>query len=176
VTARRRRIDGGSHADEALGAQQLIELGYQLASATDEETLRLLRDVIVLVVHANPDGHELVANWYMRERDPQRRSLDGIPRLYQKYAGHDNNEISSSPAAETTNMNRVSTANGFPRSSSTTIRRRRPTVMFAPPFRDPFNYVFDPLIPVGIDPSAPRSTRRFAAEGKPGVTMRGSTH
>ena len=25
------------------------------------------------------------------------------------------------------------------------------TVMFAPPFRDPFNYNFDPLVPVGID-------------------------
>ena len=25
------------------------------------------------------------------------------------------------------------------------------TVLFAPPFRDPFNYIFDPLIPVGID-------------------------
>ena len=25
------------------------------------------------------------------------------------------------------------------------------TVMFAPPFRDPFNYNFDPLVPIGID-------------------------
>ena len=25
------------------------------------------------------------------------------------------------------------------------------TVLFAPPFRDPFNYIFDPLVPVGID-------------------------
>ena len=24
-------------------------------------------------------------------------------------------------------------------------------VLFAPPFRDPFNYNFDPLIPLGID-------------------------
>ena len=59
-------IDGGLHANEVLGAQQLIELVYQLASASDDETLRILRDVIVLAVHANPDGHELVANWYMR--------------------------------------------------------------------------------------------------------------
>src|SRR6476661_696121 len=31
-------IDGGLHASEVLGAQQLIELTYQLASGTDEET------------------------------------------------------------------------------------------------------------------------------------------
>ena len=70
-------IDGGLHANEVLGAQQLIETVYQLVSRSDAETLRFLRDVIVLAVHANPDGHELVANWYMREREPTLRSLAG---------------------------------------------------------------------------------------------------
>ena len=49
--------------------------------------------------------------------------------------------------------------------------------MFAPPFRDPFNYVFDPLIPLGIDLLGAAMHARFAAESKPGVTMRsGSTY
>src|SRR5258705_3636433 len=49
--------------------------------------------------------------------------------------------------------------------------------MFAPPFRDPFNYVFDPLIPLGIDQLGAAMHGRFAAEGKAGVTMRrGSTY
>ena len=63
-------IDGGLHADEVLGAQQLIETVYQLVSANDAETQRFLRDVIVLAVHANPDGHALVGDWYMREPVP----------------------------------------------------------------------------------------------------------
>jgi len=64
-------IDGGLHASEVLGAQQLIELVYQLASGDDAETTRILRDVIVLAVHANPDGHDLVADWYMRAKEPR---------------------------------------------------------------------------------------------------------
>ena len=36
-------IDGGLHATEVLGAQQLIETIYQLVSKTDEETMRFLR-------------------------------------------------------------------------------------------------------------------------------------
>ena len=84
-------IDGGLHATEVLGAQQLIETIYQLVSRTDEETMRFLRDVIVLAVHANPDGMELVSDWYMRNSDPKQRTTSGIPRLYQKYIGHDNN-------------------------------------------------------------------------------------
>ena len=53
--------------------------------------MRFLNDVILLCVPANPDGQELVANWYMREKDPLKRSTSGLPRLYQKYIGHDNN-------------------------------------------------------------------------------------
>src|SRR5690606_19897834 len=73
-------IDGGLHATEVLGAAQLTETIFQLASRTDEETERFLRDVIVLAVHANPDGMELVSDWYMRNSDPKQRSTGNIPR------------------------------------------------------------------------------------------------
>ena len=168
-------IDGGLHADEVLGAQQLIELVYELARADDAETLRFLKDVIVLVVHANPDGHALVADWYMRERDPLRRTLDGLPRSYQKYVGHDNNrDFFLSSQAETINMNRVLYREWFPQ---IVLDHHQPgppgTVMFAPPFRGPFNYVIDPLIPKALDLVGEAMQARFAAEGKRGVTMRG---
>src|SRR6266513_4444901 len=58
-------IDGGLHASEVLGAQQLIETTYELVSRSDPETLRFLRDDIILLVPANPDGQELVSNVYM---------------------------------------------------------------------------------------------------------------
>ena len=168
-------IDGGLHADEVLGAQQLIELVYELARADDAETLRLLQNVIVLIVHANPDGHALVADWYMRERDPLRRTLDGLPRSYQKYVGHDNNrDFFLSSQAETVNMNRVLYREWFPQ---IVLDHHQPgppgTVMFAPPFRGPFNYVIDPLIPKMSDLVGEAMQARFAAEGKRGVTMRG---
>ena len=75
-----------------LGAQQLMETVYQLVSRNDAETQRFLNDVIILFVHANPDGKELVADWYMREAGPdEAHARRGVPRLYQKYIGHDNN-------------------------------------------------------------------------------------
>ena len=170
-------IDGGLHANEVLGAQQLIETVYQLVSRHDPETLRFLRDVIILAVHANPDGHELVANWYMREKDPRKRSTAGVPRLYQKYIGHDNNrDFYMSTQAETINMNRVLYQEWFPQ---IVYNHHQPgpagTVMFAPPFRAPFNYLFDPLVPVSIDLIGAAMHSRFAVEGKPGVTMRGGS-
>ena len=172
-------IDGGLHADEVLGAQQLIEMVYQLASGTDAETMRFLRDAIVLAVHANPDGHALVADWYMRHADPRRRTLADIPRPYQKYVGHDiNRDFFLSSQAETINMNRVLYQQWYPHIVYDHHQTAPDgTVMFAPPFRGPSNYVFDPLIPASIDLFGAAMHSRFAAEQKRGVTMRtGSTY
>lgn len=167
-------IDGGLHATEVLGAQQLIETIWQLNSRTDDEAKRFLNDVIVLGCLVNPDGMELVSNWYMREPDEKKRSYANIPRLYQKYIGHDNNRdfyLSSQP--ETEAINRVFYHEWFPQIVYNHHQTGPAgTVLFAPPFRDPFNYTFDPLIPLGIDLVGAVMHGRFVAENKPGATMR----
>jgi hypothetical protein len=172
-------IDGGLHANETVGTQQLIEMVYRMATRTDEETLRLLDDVIQLYVPANPDGQELVAQWYMREADPLRRSLTGLPRLYNKYAGHDDNRdffLSSLP--ETTNINRQLFLEWFPQIVYNHHQAGPPgTIVFIPPFRDPYNYNLDPLIPLGIEMVGAAMHTRLLAEGKAGATMRdGATY
>src|SRR5438094_827229 len=167
-------IDGGLHATEVLGAHQLMELVYEMATRDDPETRRILNDVVLLAVHANPDGMELVSGWYMREPDTLRRSIDHIPRLYQKYIGHDNNRdfyMVSQP--ETENLARVMVREWFPQIVYNHHQTGPPgTVLFAPPFRDPFNYHYDPLIPLGIEMVGAAMHARLAAEGKPGATMR----
>ena len=170
-------IDGGLHADEVLGAQQLTETIYQLVSRDDEETRRILDDVIVLAVHANPDGHELVADWYMRRPEPLDRSSGALPRLYQKYIGHDNNrDFYMSTQPETENLNRQLYHEWFPQIMYN-HHQTGPvgTVMFAPPFRDPFNYLLDPQVVAGLDLVGGAMQKRFLAEGKPGVTVRGGS-
>lgn len=167
-------IDGGLHATEVLGAQQLAETMYQLVSRSDDETMRFLRDVIVLAVHANPDGMELVSDWYMRNPDPKQRTTSGIPRLYQKYIGHDNNrDFYMSSQAESTNINRILFHEWFPQIMYN-HHQTGPTgtILFAPPFRDPANYVYHPLILTGLDVVGAAMHNRFVAENKPGATMR----
>jgi hypothetical protein len=167
-------FDGGLHATEVLGAHQLIETTYQLISRNDEETQRILRDNIILAVHANPDGMELVSSWYMRNPNPQQRSSGGIPRLYQKYIGHDNNrDFYMLNQPESINIARMQYHEWFPQIIYNHHQTGPAgTVMFAPPFRDPFNYNFDPLVVVGLDLVSAAMHERFIREGKPGVTMR----
>ena len=167
-------IDGGLHATEVLGAQQLMELVWQMVSRDDAETMRFLDDVILLVTHANPDGHALVANWYMRHDDPMERTTQGVPVLYNKYAGHDNNrDFYMASLSETENMNRVMYREWFPHIVYNHHQTGpQGTVMFAPPFRDPPNHNLDPIIITSLDQVGSAMHHRMVVEGKGGTTMR----
>jgi Zinc carboxypeptidase len=167
-------IDGGLHASEVLCAQVQIETVYRFLAANDAETKRILDDVVILFVHANPDGHDLVADWYMKEKDPAKRTSAGLPRLYQKYIGHDNNrDFYANTQAETKNMNRFMYREWFPQIMYNHHQTGPAgTVLFCPPFRDPFNYFCDPLVLNGIDSVGAAMIQRFLVEGKPGATIR----
>ena len=163
-------IDGGLHASESLGAQQLMEMVWQMVSRNDEETQRFLNDVITLVVPANPDGLDLIADSYMKHTG----QIGGHPGLYNYYAGHDNNRDSFMNALpETTNMSKIMYREWFPQIMYN-HHQTGPggSVMFAPPFRDPFNYNFHPLLPASVDFIGAVMHSRFIEEGKPGVVSR----
>ncbi len=171
-------IDGGLHATEVLGAHQLVETIYRLNSKTDPETMRILNDDIILCTLVNPDGMELVSNWYMREPDEKKRTTSGIPRLYQKYIGHDDNrDLYMMNMSESTNANAVMYREWYP-AIMYNHHQTGPAgaVLFAPPFRDPFNYNFDPLVVLGIDTVGSAIHTRLAVEGKPGAVMRSATN
>ena len=109
------------------------------------------------------------------KQDPTKRSTGDIPRLYQKYVGHDNNRdfYIDEPAGDRPTSAAMQYREWFPQIIYN-HHQTGPTgtVLFAPPFRDPFNYNFDPLIPLGIDMVGAAMHSRFVAEGKPGATMR----
>ncbi len=167
-------IDGGLHATEVVGAQQEIELVFQMVSRNDTETLSILDNVILLATITNPDGMDLVSKWYMRESDPAKRSTRGLPRLYQKYVGHDNNrDFYMVTQKESEAVCRVLYEQWFPQ----IIYNHHQTgpsgcVLFAPPFREPHSYNFDPLLILGVTTVGNAMHSRFAAEGKPGAAMR----
>ncbi|MBS1949921.1 MAG: hypothetical protein OJF59_002439 [Cytophagales bacterium] len=170
-------IDGGLHATEVVGTHQLIETLYQIVSRTDAETMRILDKVVILFTHANPDGQELVSNWYMREPKIEKRTLDFLPRLYQKYIGHDNNrDFFIMNMKETQNMGRQLFIEWIPQIMYNHHQAGPAgSVLAGPPYRDPFNYVFDPLMITGIDAVGAAMVNRLNAENKPGYTRLGGS-
>ncbi len=85
-------LDGGLHSTEVAGAQHTPLLAYDLISRADDPLIKsILSNVIVMLWPTiNPDGQQIVAEWYMKNvRTPY--ELSPVPRLYQAYVGHDNN-------------------------------------------------------------------------------------
>ena len=164
-------IDGGLHANEVVGAQQLIETLYSLASRDDEETLKILEDVILLLVHVNPDGMEIMSDWYMRNEDQTKRNKN-IPVLYQKYVGHDNNrDFYMNNMKESTNISLQQYVEWLPQIVYNHHQSGPSgTVVAGPPYRDPFNHVFDPLIISSLDAVGAAMINRLHVEDKPGYT------
>ena len=79
------------HATEAGATQMAPELAYELCTGDDAVTRQVLDEVIfVFVPSLNPDGLEIVADYY---ESTLGQPWEGgpLPFLYHKYVGHDNN-------------------------------------------------------------------------------------
>jgi hypothetical protein len=84
-------LSNSIHATEVGGAEMSIQLAYELETREDEKVKQILDNVILLLVPSlNPDGLDLVVDWY---RKYVGTPFEGTapPFIYQKYAGHDNN-------------------------------------------------------------------------------------
>ena len=79
------------HASEIGGTQMAPQLAYELLHKTDDETQRILENVIFIMIPCfNPDGQLMVADWYNEWLGTEYEGCS-MPWLYHKYAGHDNN-------------------------------------------------------------------------------------
>lgn len=84
-------ITAGIHATEIGGVQLMPGLVRDLALADDPMIADLLDRIIVLLVPTlNPDGMDLVHDWYMSTLDTPAEGM-APPALYHPYSGHDNN-------------------------------------------------------------------------------------
>ena len=85
-------IDGGLHSTEVAGWSHTPQLLYDLVNRASEPDVKAILDNVVLFLWPtiNPDGQQIVAEWYMQNVGTP-YELSGLPRLYQEYVGHDNN-------------------------------------------------------------------------------------
>src|SRR5882672_2724430 len=84
-------ITCGIHSTEVGSYLSSILIAHRLASANDPESQNILHNTIILLVPSlNPDGVDIVKNWYDKTLGTPYEGTDP-PELYHKYTGHDNN-------------------------------------------------------------------------------------
>jgi len=79
------------HSTEIVASQMSMQLAYELATAQDADTREILQNTILLLIPSpNPDGIDIVANWYRKTLGTPYEGKEP-PELYHHYAGHDDN-------------------------------------------------------------------------------------
>lgn len=128
------------HATEIAASQMSMELAYDLITGKGFfDVNQALKDVILLLVPTiNPDGHQMVVDWY-RKYAGTKYEGGNMPWLYHPYAGHDNNrDFFMFNLAETRAVNKVLYHDWFPQIHIDEHQMgSNGARLFVPPFMDP---------------------------------------
>lgn len=169
-------IDGGLHASEVAGAQHTIQLAHDLAAGTSDPKIHaMLENVIVqLWPSLNPDGQTMVAEWY-RSNVGTPYEVAPLPRLYQKYVGHDNNRD-----AYMLNMIESRVVERAWRQwepQITYVHHQSspfPTRIWLPPFAEPVASQVSPLMSRTVNLIGMTIAQALEEHGQPGATHMGT--
>ncbi|NIM90569.1 MAG: hypothetical protein GTO17_06430 [Candidatus Aminicenantes bacterium] len=166
-------IDGGLHATEVAPAQHIIQLTYDLVTDESKKAKRIRQEVIAMLVLPNPDGMDMVAEWYHSHLSTPFETSP-LPWLYQKYIGHDNNRDSFMLSVpETKNINQVVHHDWYPHIFYNHHQRAPfPSLIFVPPDSEPTNPNLHPLLLRWQNFFGAAMAMAFEAEGKQGVISR----
>jgi hypothetical protein len=84
-------ITHGIHSTEVGSTLSSMLIAHKLASSNEPEIKKILDNTIILLVPSlNPDGVDIVKNWYDKTLGTPYEGTEP-PELYHKYVGHDNN-------------------------------------------------------------------------------------
>ena len=159
------------HASEVGGTQGASDLAYRLITSTDSLEQKIRKNVVLLLFPcANPDGQIMTVDWYRKWLDTEYEGC-GLPWLYHKYVGHDNNrDALTLTQIETQIMNRIILKDWYPQAF---IDHHQMgfygSRFFIPPNSNPVNEVVDPLVWVEQKHYGAQMAVRMESEGIYGV-------
>ncbi|CAN5899463.1 M14 family metallopeptidase [soil metagenome] len=159
------------HSSETASTLMSLELLHDLATKDDPATIEALENTILLLVPSvNPDGVDIVHDWYERSKGKPWEG-SGMPWLYHIYAGHDTNrDWFMLNLVETQVMTRFLYEEWFP-TITWDVHQMGNTGprLFVPPFFDPVNPNLHPRVSQGIFLIGAHMAADLAAAGKQGV-------
>jgi len=141
------------HSTEIAASQESVELLHEFATSKSPQVQKILDNVIVLLIPSlNPDGQQLVVDWYKKTLDTPAEGT-APPELYHHYAGHDNNrDWFMYNLVESRHTARVLYHDWFPEIvyDQHQMGSNGPR-LFVPPYADPVNPNVPPLLTAQVN-------------------------
>lgn len=159
------------HSTEVGAGQMPANLVYRLATSDDADVMDILDQTVLLHIPSlNPDGTELVSNWYRRYVGTEFEGAYPV-ELYHPYVGHDNNrdwyaftQVETQLTVEKAhNVWRPMIVHDVHQMGSTGAR------IFVPPYVEPFERNVDPLIIAAINQLGSYMAAEMTTRGLTGV-------
>ncbi|MGO9255532.1 MAG: M14 metallopeptidase family protein [Bryobacteraceae bacterium] len=163
------------HATEIASTHTAVEYAYRLLTEDTPHNRAILRDdILILVPSLNPDGVDIVTQWYRRMLGTPYEGSNP-PWLYHKYVGHDNNRdwyIFSQPETRLTisklhNVWHPEIVYDVHQMGANAAR------LFVPPWLDPTEPNIDPILMQEMNMMGTAMASAETAAGKTGIAIHG---
>jgi len=138
----------GLHSSEVAASQMAAEVTYDLLTRDDEEATRILDNTIAIMIPCfNPDGEVMITDWYNEWVGTEYEGT-GMPWLYHKYIGHDNNrDAFQTNTVESQYGAKIMFRDWIPQAFIDHHQMGGSTArIYVPPYAEPIRPAADPLV------------------------------
>jgi hypothetical protein len=163
------------HSTEIASSQSATEFAYKLATGDTPEIQNILKNVIVVLVPSqNPDGEQLVVDWYKKYLGTPYEGSNPVV-LWHHYVGHDDNRDWSSFTQVETRLAVEKVINPWHPQILYDLHQQGADAarIYLPPFVDPFDPNLDPLLISSINALGSNTALDISGTGKTGVLSYG---
>jgi hypothetical protein len=163
------------HSTEIASSQSATEFAYQLATGDTPRIRSILHNaIIVLVPSLNPDGQQLVVDWYKKYLGTPYEGSSPVV-LWHHYVGHDDNRDWSSFTQVETRLAVEKVINPWHPQILYDIHQMGSTGprIYLPPWVDPIDPNVDPILVESMNALGTNTALEIGQTGKQGVLIHG---
>jgi hypothetical protein len=168
-------VTANIHSTEIASSQSVALFAYKLATDNDPRTQSILHNVIIVLVPSqNPDGEQLVVDWYKKYLGTPYEGAQP-PVIWHHYTGHDDNRDWATFTQVETRLTVEKVLNRWHPEILYDMHQQGADAarIYVPPFVDPSDPNIDPLIISSINALGSNTALEISQTGKTGVLSYG---
>jgi hypothetical protein len=168
-------VTANIHSTEIASSQSVAQFAYELATGDTPRIQAILKNVIIVLVPSqNPDGEQLVVDWYKKYFGTPYEGSQPVV-IWHHYTGHDDNRDWATFTQVETQLTTEKVLNHWHPEILYDMHQQGENAarIYLPPFVDPFDPNIDPLLISSINSLGSNTALEIAQTGKTGVLSYG---